>query len=151
MPQTEPSLPHPRSRPDADVVIYDGDCKFCTSQVRNLKKLDGKDRLAFVSLHEDFIRQSFPDLSQEQMMQQMYVIPHRAPDERLGGADALRYLSRRLPWLWWLAPLMHIPGTMPIWHWLYRLVAKHRYRLAGRSGESCEDGSCDLHRFHNQN
>ena len=30
----EVRLPTPTERPEADIVIYDGHCKFCTGQVR---------------------------------------------------------------------------------------------------------------------
>ncbi len=73
-------------------------------------------------------------------MQQMYVID-RAGKQR-GGAVGVRYLSRRLPTMWFLMPLLHIPFTLPIWQWLYCHVAKRRYRLSG--GESCEDGTCKI-------
>jgi predicted DCC family thiol-disulfide oxidoreductase YuxK len=54
------------------------------------------------------------------------------------GATALRYLSRRLPLLWPLAPLFHIPGSLPVWNWLYRLVARNRMLLGG----ACTDNAC---------
>jgi predicted DCC family thiol-disulfide oxidoreductase YuxK len=59
---------------------------------------------------------------------------------RRGGADAVRYLSRRLMLLWPLALLLHVPGSMPLWQWLYRVVARNRYRIAG----SCAEGSCRI-------
>jgi hypothetical protein len=46
-----------------------------------------------------------------------------------------------LPRLWCLAPLLHIPGSLPLWQFLYRQVAKRRYKIAG----TCEDGTCRLH------
>ena len=137
-------LPSPQELPDAEVVIFDGDCKFCTAQVRQLQKLDGKNRLAFVSLHDPFVRESYRDLSHEMMMEQMYLITkdHR----RLGGAEAVRHLSLKLPKLWLLAPILHLPGSMPLWRFLYRQIAKRRYQLAGRfSDDACDDGTCSIH------
>jgi predicted DCC family thiol-disulfide oxidoreductase YuxK len=52
----------------------------------------------------------------------------------------VRYLSRRLVLLWPLALLLHVPGSMPLWQWLYRVVARNRYRIAG----SCAEGSCRI-------
>jgi predicted DCC family thiol-disulfide oxidoreductase YuxK len=123
-----------------DVVLFDGQCNFCRQQISHLRRLDGRNRLRYVSLHDPWVAKTFPDLSYEQLMEQMWVI---APDgARYGGAGALKYLSRRLPILWPLAPALHFPGTLPLWNWLYRQVAKRRYRIAGRQ---CEDGSCSLH------
>ena len=67
------------------------------------------------------------------------VVVDRAGTAR-GGAEAVRYLSRRLPLLWPLALPLHLPGSLPIWRSLYALVARNRYRIAGR----CDDGSCRL-------
>lgn len=143
-------LPSPLDYPRADVVIYDGKCVFCKGQVGNLRWFDGKNRLAFVSLHDQWVADHFPDLTYDQMMDQIYLIPaseHGYTELRLGGAAAIRYLSRRLPKLWILAPLMHIPFSLPLWQWGYRQVAKRRYQIAGKlGGPVCdEDGTCELH------
>lgn len=143
-------LPTPQQYPQADVVIFDGNCVFCTKQVENLKRLDGRNRLAFVSLHDPFVARHFPDLSFEQLMEQIYLIPNGAEGystKRYGGAAAIVYLSRRLPKLWWFAPLFHIPFTLPIQQWFYRQIAKRRYKIAGKSdGLECdEDGTCEVH------
>jgi len=143
---TLPPLPSPHDLPQADIVIFDGQCIFCTRQVRNLQWWDGKNRLAFLSLHDELVAQRFSELSHEQLMSQMYVIPVLHPDQHYGGAAALRYLSRRLPKLWFAAPLLHMPFSLPLWQWLYRIVANRRYKIAGRSGQECDpDGTCDLH------
>jgi hypothetical protein len=38
--------------------------------------------------------------------------------------------------------MMHIPGLMPLWSYLYRAVAKRRYQIAGRD---CSEGTCSIH------
>jgi len=147
----EIAFPSPQDHPAADVLIYDGHCVFCAGQVKNLMRFDGKNRLAFVSLHDSFVSENFPDMSHDQLMKQLYLIPYDADvdgysTKRLGGAAAIRYLSRRLPKLWIFAPLMHIPFSLPIWQRGYDLVAKRRYKLMGKTGEACdENGSCELH------
>ena len=134
-------LPTPDERPAADVVIYDGHCRICTGQIRRLAAWDSGGRLAYLSLHDAETARRYPDLSHEALMQDMYVVDQRGRRHR--GAEAIRFLSCRLPRLWWLAPLLHLPGTLPLWQWCYRQVAKRRYRF-GRI-ESCDDGSCRLH------
>lgn len=133
-------LATPAERPSADVVIYDGHCRFCTGQVRRLASWDRGGKLAFVSLHDPFVAEHYPDLSHDDMMKQMYVVDQRGG--RHGGAAALRYLSRKLPRLWPLMPILHIPFSLPLWGWLYKQVAKRRYKLAGKS---CDDGACEIH------
>jgi predicted DCC family thiol-disulfide oxidoreductase YuxK len=142
-------LPSPRDFPSADVLIYDGKCNFCIGQVKNVRWFDGKHRVAFISLHDPMVAEQFPDLTFDQMMDQMYLVPaseHGYSDKRHGGAEAIRYLTRRLPKLWIFAPLLHFPFSMPIWRWGYRFVAKHRYKIAGKNGAQCdENGTCELH------
>ncbi len=140
---TPDDLPTPTDRPDADIVIFDGKCVFCAGQVRNLMKLDGKERLAFMSLHDPQVERQFPDLTYDQMMKQMYVID--SDGNQYGGAKAVRYLSRRLPKLWILAPLTHIPFTLPIQQWVYDQVAKRRYKIANKDGMECGDDACSIH------
>ncbi len=135
------TLPQIEDRPEADVVIYDGHCRFCTNQVRRLAQWDGRGRLAFLSLHDKRVAERWPDLTHEQLMEQMYVV---TPDgRRYGGAAAFRYLTRRLPWLWLLAPMLHIPFSLPLWQWGYRQIAKRRYRLG--KIEACDGDTCQIH------
>lgn len=141
-PAAGPALPTLAQRPEADVVIYDGHCRICTGQVRRLAAWDTRGRLAFLSLHDPEVARRFPDLEHDDLMQNMYVVDRQGRRHR--GAAAIRYLSARLRRLWWLAPLLHLPGTLPLWQFLYRQVAQRRYRW-GRA-EGCEDGTCRLHR-----
>ncbi len=134
------ALPDPDLHPDRDVVIFDGQCRICTGQIQVLARLDLTHRLSFLSLHEWRTRDRYPDLSFMELMKQMYVIDRGG--RRHGGALAVRHLSRRLPLLWPLAVLMHLPGTMPFWHGLYRRIARSRYRF-GRM--QCSEGTCHLH------
>jgi predicted DCC family thiol-disulfide oxidoreductase YuxK len=139
-------LPDPSELPGADVVIYDGDCNFCIGQVKNLRRLDCcGGRLAFLSLHDPRVEEHYPDLTHEQLMAQMYVIDGK--NRRHGGGDAVRYLSRRLPLLWPVAPILHLPGSASLWRWMYNQVARRRYKIAGRkTGEAvCENDACAVH------
>jgi predicted DCC family thiol-disulfide oxidoreductase YuxK len=135
-------LPSPDENPDADVVIYDGHCKFCTAQVQNLARWDKYSRLTFLSLHDPVVASRYAELTYDQLIEQMYVVDRRG--NRYAGADAFRYLTTRLPRLYPLAPLMHIPFTMPLWRWGYQQVAKRRYAL-GKTAAACEDEACKVH------
>jgi len=124
--------------PALDTVLYDGRCRFCRSQIALLRGLDLSGRLAFTSLHDPSVAREFPEIPLEELHRQMYVVDPRG--QARGGAEAVRYLSRRLMLLWPLALFLHIPGTLPIWHQLYAFIARHRLKIAG----SCEDGTCRL-------
>lgn len=143
MRRTNNSVPlaDPDQHPGADVVIYDGECRFCTAQVQRLARFDGRDRLAFLSLHDPRVSRWCPDLTEQELLEQMYVVTRHGT--RYGGAAAVRYLSRRLPRLWLLAPWLHIPGSLPLWQWLYMQVARRRYRYGKE--DPCDAGQCDIH------
>lgn len=142
MPESTPTaLPMPSDYPERAVVIYDGDCRFCLAQVRRIARWDTRDRFAFISLHEPEVNRRWPALTYEELMARMYVIPPQGAP--LGGAAAFRYISRQVPRLWLLMPLMHVPGSLPLWEWCYGLVARWRYRLAGKTG--CDDDACQIH------
>ncbi len=141
--KTEVKLPAPSERPEADVVIYDGDCRICTAQIRKLAWWDCQGKLSYLSLHDPEVARRFPDLTHEMLMEQMYVVDRRG--NRYGGAAAVRYLSRRLRRLWWLAPILYIPFSLPLWQWLYRQVATRRYRFG--TVEGCDNSACQLHRL----
>ena len=125
-------------KPDRDTVIYDGRCRFCRSQVALLRRLSLGREPEFLSLHDPLVADRFPELSADDLLSQMYVIDPQGVAR--GGAEAVRYLSRRLPMLWPLAVLLHVPGSLPLWKRLYAFVARHRLWIAG----SCDDGACRI-------
>jgi predicted DCC family thiol-disulfide oxidoreductase YuxK len=126
------------TRPQHDTVFYDGHCRFCRGQIATLRRLDLAGSLRFISLHDPVVARDFPELEPEALLQEMHVVD--ASGHARAGADAVRYLSRKLPVLWPLAVPLHVPGSMPIWRAIYRLIARNRYRLAGR----CDEGTCRL-------
>ena len=145
-------LKSPQDLPDADVVIFDGNCRFCIAQVTRLAKWDGRDRLCYVSLHSTFVTETYPQLTRDELMSQMYVV-QRKSGSAYGGASAIRYLSGRLPRLWMVFPLLHIPFSLPLWQWFYNQIAKRRYRIAGgpeggsqsKDPGGCDEDSCKTH------
>ena len=72
-----PPLPNPADHPAAEVLIYDGHCQFCTKQVRRICGWDGKNRIAFLSLHDPVVAQLYPDLSHDEMMKAMVIVDPR--------------------------------------------------------------------------
>lgn len=124
------------TRPALDTVLFDGACRFCRGQIAVLRRLDVGGRLRFVSLHDTEAGRDFPELPPQELARQMYVVDTRG--RARGGAEAVRYLTRRVPLLWPLALPLHVPGSLPLWNALYRFVARHRYSIAG----ACDEGTC---------
>jgi predicted DCC family thiol-disulfide oxidoreductase YuxK len=134
------TLPSPAERPDADVVVYDGNCGICTSQVKRLPFWDSRKSLAYMSLHDPEVQRRWPDATPERLQQEMLIVDSQS--RRHWGPEAIRYLTRRLRRLWWAAPFAYFPGSMLLWRPLYRWIARNRYRL---SGQSCDDAACQVH------
>jgi predicted DCC family thiol-disulfide oxidoreductase YuxK len=132
------------AEPGTDVVVFDGMCRFCRAQMRLLQRVDITGRLGFLSLHERQARHLLPELSHADLMKEMVVVDTAGRRHR--GAAAVRYLFRRLPLLWPGAPLLHLPGSMPLWTCLYEAIARRRYRIAGTT---CQEGTCDLRGYGN--
>ena len=126
--------------PGHDTVIFDGECKFCTRSVAALRRLDVSGRLQFISLHDPQVAARYPDLSHEMLMREMWVVS--AGGAKYAGADAIRYLSRHMPLLYPLAPLLHLPFSRRLQRAAYRAIANRRYRI---SGGDCTEGTCRFH------
>ena len=137
--QPNVKLPSPEDLPAADVMIYDGNCNFCRKNVTRIHRLDGQGRIAFVSLHDPFVTKNYPDLTHQMLMTQMYLVDRQG--RRHAGPESLKYLSRKLPKLWPLAVILHIPFSMPVWQAIYRWIAKRRYLFGGAK---CDDGACHI-------
>lgn len=126
------------THPLRDTVLYDGKCRFCQRQIATLRRLDAAGRLQFTSLHDPSVAVDFPELSPQALETEMFVVDRLG--RARGGATGWRYLSRRLPLLWPLAVVLHVPGSLPLWNWIYGLIARNRHRLAG----PCNDGTCRI-------
>ena len=113
--------------PAADVVIYDESCGLCRATVRALRRLDWRGSLRFLPLQDPRTRDWYPDLTPEKLEKYVHVVDARG--RRRLGAEAGRYLTRRVPALWPMAPLLHIPGSAPLWHWLYEQISRRRHCL----------------------
>jgi predicted DCC family thiol-disulfide oxidoreductase YuxK len=120
-------------------LLYDGQCPFCRAQLARLKRWDPRGRVELLDLHHPSAARRFPGLRHRDLMDEMHIVDRRGRVFR--GVEAYRLLSRRLPRLWILAPLLHLPFSLPLWRWIYRKVARNRYLLGG-AGCTVE-GHCD--------
>jgi predicted DCC family thiol-disulfide oxidoreductase YuxK len=128
--------------PGKYVVLYDGHCRFCSSQVQNLVALARSGVLEAVSFQDPGVLDRFPGLTHEACMQAMHLVE---PDGRVyrGFEAAVRAVLTR-PILGLFAYLYYVPGLRQILDGLYRFIAARRYRIMGTTKE-CTDGTCSLH------
>ena len=120
------------------VVVYDGECPFCRSQVARIQRRDRHALFEYTARQSPGLTERFPKLAEGDFNTGMrFVMPDGVVHV---GADAVYQIARRLPvwrlgaWLYRL-PLMH--GLL---RWAYGWVAAHRRSL----GRACQDDTCKV-------
>lgn len=127
--------------PAVPIVLYDGHCRFCKAQMKNLLALARRGALEPLSFQDEGVLDRFPGLTHDECMQAMHVV---APDGRVyrGMEAAVRALvTRRIYWA--IAWGYYVPGIRQALDALYAWIARNRYRLRGR--EACDDEACAVH------
>ncbi|WP_043711078.1 thiol-disulfide oxidoreductase DCC family protein [Corallococcus macrosporus] len=125
--------------PGQDVILYDGHCRLCGGAARQLQRLLGKTGTRLRSFREEGVLEAFPGVTADRCERAMQLV---LPDGRVvEGLEAIvRAVGRRpLGRLLWV---YYVPGLRQLLDGLYRLVARHRFRIAGRQ---CPDGACAVH------
>ena len=112
------------SRP---VLVYDGDCAFCTTSVRFIERR--------IPVSAEIVAWQFADLealgtTAERAQRELLWV--HAPGQVVGGADAVAALLVESGG-WWrlLGRAAQIPPLQWIARAVYRLVAANRHRLPG--------------------
>ena len=115
--------------PDSAItVLFDGRCAFCQKSIFALQVLDNLRRLSFVNFHNAVARKRCaPHVSLSELNRAMHVV---LPDgTTYAGFDAFRQLTRHLPALWPLVPLLYVPGVPPIGRTVYAFIARNRHGM----------------------
>lgn len=131
--------------PERAVVLYDGHCRFCKAQMKNLTALARPAAFDGLSFQEPGVLDRFEGLTHEACMEEMKLV---LPDGRVfGGMEAAARAVATRPILGLVAWLYYLPGLRWLLDWIYRRVAERRYRIAGRelAAEGCDGGTCAVH------
>ncbi len=126
-----------------DILLYDGDCRFCRASAERLLRLAGP-KLRLISLHEPGLLAALA-ISQEAAMQAMHLV---TPEGRVfRGLEAAVQALRHRSIIGVLAKAYYLPGLRQLGDLGYRLVARYRYAIMGRAvaAGQCDGGSCQLH------
>jgi predicted DCC family thiol-disulfide oxidoreductase YuxK len=124
------------------VLLYDERCVLCQNTVRTLSKLETAVPLTMLPLQQVDISSILPGLQEEQLLAQLHVVTQDR--QVFKGADAVFRILREVPSYRWITSLERVPGFRAWARVLYRLIAKYRYRLFGKT-EDCPDGVCSIH------
>lgn len=117
------------------IVLYDGVCGLCNRLVQFLLKHDKQGRLRFASLQSDFALKVLGRHGLDPRdLDTLHVIENfEQTDERVTQrSTAILRASRELGGLW--AVLASAGSILPVSFrdWLYRFVARNRYRVFGK-------------------
>lgn len=109
------------------LVLFDGDCPFCRAQVRLLKRLDTFKHFQFLPRSDPGVRELAPELALDSLPEAICCL------SRAGGihcgARCIRFMAIRMPVLLPLGMALWIPGVIGLAEWVYKRIAKNRYRL----------------------
>src|SRR6185295_1832159 len=106
----------------ADILIFDGDCRFCNAQAARLKRWAGP-RLETMPLQTPGLLEAV-GLDYDTAMTAMHLLTVDGIIYR--GLEAAVQALRHRPILGWLAKLYYVPGCKHLGDFGYRLVAKNR-------------------------
>lgn len=127
------------SPPPLPVILYDGHCRFCTTQMKNLARWLPAGQYEALSFQEPGVLERFPGVTHDLAMQAMIFIDRQGRVFR-GMEAAVRAVALRA--VGKVAFVYYVPGLRHILDAAYRKIADNRYALAGKE---CEGGTCALH------
>ena len=121
------------------VLLYDAACPLCRASVALLRPFDWLGR---IELRDARNPSTWPDTPQplgaRRVLDEIHLVS--ANRRRVwAGFAAARRLAWMLPGLWLVAPLLYVPGVLPLGNVAYRWVARNRFRLV-----PCKDGACEV-------
>jgi predicted DCC family thiol-disulfide oxidoreductase YuxK len=123
------------------VLFYDGDCPLCDKEIKVLKMLNRRNKVDFVNIAN---AQFDPKVYNKTIDDFMREIHAKTKDNSLvTGMDAFRAVYDELG-LKWLSRLTQIPGIRSALDLGYRIFARNRLRVTGRSAYSCRADGCEV-------
>jgi predicted DCC family thiol-disulfide oxidoreductase YuxK len=110
-------------------VLFDGSCGFCRSWVSYWADTLRKRGFEIAPLQEDWVRTRLGSPAEEDLLLDLRLLLEDG--RQLRGADAYRYVMRRI---WWTYPIYLVsilPLLRHLFDWAYRSFADNRYHFSG--------------------
>lgn len=107
-------------------LYYDGACRLCRAEMRNLEVRDAGGLLRFIDISQPGFDAYPPGTDRDALMGLLHA--QRADGAVLCGVEVFR-LAYSAVGLSWVARLTRLPGLRAISEGLYPVIARNRYRL----------------------
>ena len=110
--------------PPKPLMVYDGDCNFCTLWIRRWQQTAG-DSVDYLPAQDPSISVRFPEIPREHFNTAVQLI--EADGAVYSGAEAVfRTLAHSPNRQWLLRAYKNSPAFVSLTEWAYRLVARKR-------------------------
>jgi predicted DCC family thiol-disulfide oxidoreductase YuxK len=112
-------------------LLYDASCGICVRLMRLVEPVFVRRGFGAEALQSAWVKNNI-GLNETALVADFRIL--LVDSRRIDGADAYRYLFRRV---WWLTPLYmfsELPGCKTIFDRMYRLVADNRWRISRACG-----------------
>jgi predicted DCC family thiol-disulfide oxidoreductase YuxK len=110
--------------PPKPLLVFDGDCNFCTLWIRRWQQITG-DALDYLPSQDKNVAAQFPEIPSEQFQKSVQLI--ETDGEVFSGAEAVfRALAKNQKWQWPLRFYEKSPALAEFTERAYQFVAGHR-------------------------
>jgi predicted DCC family thiol-disulfide oxidoreductase YuxK len=126
------------TQPASLQMIYDGTCPLCIRSITLVAYFDWFQQIRYLDLTDwATVSKIYPKLDQQACMDEIHVIDSRTR-KVYKGFFGFRRIAWELPLLWFLLPMLYLPGVSISGRWFYSLVASNRLELE----ERCTQHTC---------
>ena len=124
-PSDHPTYVSAETRPlDRDVVLYDGQCGFCSRWVNYWAGTLARRGFEIASLEEPWVADRIK-MTPEELVTDIRLLT--ADGQLISGADVYLYVTRRIWWAWLFYAIFSLPGFNRLIGAGYRWFARNRY------------------------
>jgi predicted DCC family thiol-disulfide oxidoreductase YuxK len=106
------------------VVLYDGQCGFCSGWVMYWAGTLARHGFEIASLDEPWVAERL-DMPHAELVTDIRLLT--AAGDLVSGADVYLYVTRRIWWAWPFFVIFSLPGFKWLIHVGYRWFARNRY------------------------
>jgi predicted DCC family thiol-disulfide oxidoreductase YuxK len=116
------------SAPQLGWVLFDGSCGFCRTWVAYWAQTLKRRGFEIAPLQERWVRERLGSLSEDELLSDLRLLLRNGQQVR--GADAYRYVMRRIWWAYPIYLLSAAPVLRSLFDWAYRTFADNRYHVS---------------------